>query len=109
LSDVHPAPWVGLSVLRLFHSQNYLESLESSQTLSQIFHLKSNQVDIDDLIGAQRRGVGGTIMALKSVLQGGKKVAINLGGGFHHAEPDKGTSFCIYNDIAVAIAKLRKD
>lgn len=109
LSDVHPAPWVGLSVLGLFHSRDYLESLESAQTLGRIFHLKPNQVDTDELIGAQRRGVGGTIMAIKSVLQGGKKVAINLGGGFHHAEPDKGSSFCVYNDTAVAIAKLRKD
>ncbi|MCC7343983.1 MAG: histone deacetylase [Deltaproteobacteria bacterium] len=108
MTDIHPSPWVGLSVLGLFHSRDYLESLESPQTLGRIFGLKPQYVDIDELVGFQRRGVGGTIMAIKSVLQGGKKVAINLGGGFHHAEPDKGSGFCAYNDIAVAIAKLRK-
>lgn len=109
LSDVHPSPWVGLSVLALFHSRDYLESLESPQTLGRIFDLKTQLVPTDELIGAQRRGVGGTIMAIKSVLMGGKKVAINLGGGFHHAEPNKGSGFCVYNDIAVAVAKIRKD
>lgn len=108
MNDIHPSPWVGLSVLGLFHSRDYLESLESPQTLGRIFGLKPQEVDIDELVGFQRRGVGGTIMAIKSVLQGGKKVAINLGGGFHHAEPGKGSGFCAYNDIAVSIAKLRK-
>jgi len=108
LNDIHAAPWVGLSVLGLFHSRDYLESLESPQNLGRIFGLKPQEVDTDELVSAQRRGVGGTIMAIKSVLQGGKRVAINLGGGFHHAESSKGSGFCAYNDIAVAIAKLRK-
>lgn len=109
IQDVHLAPWVGLSVLGLFHTPEYLESLESPQTLGKIFGLKPRFVDIDELTAAQRRGVGGTIMAVKSVVKGGNKVAINVGGGFHHAEPAKGSGFCAYNDVAVAIAKLRKD
>ncbi|MFO1464791.1 MAG: histone deacetylase [bacterium] len=109
LQDVHPSPWVGLSVLGLFHSRDYLESLESPQTLGRIFGLKPQEVHTDELISSQRRGVGGTIMSIKSVLYGGKRVAVNLGGGYHHAETAKGSGFCVYNDIAVAIAKIRKD
>jgi len=109
VNDVHRAPWIGLSVLGLFHSRDYLESLESPQTLGRIFDLQAKHVETDELITSQRRGVGGTIMAIKSVLLGGKQIAVNLGGGFHHAEPGKGLGFCAYNDIAVAISKIRKD
>ena len=32
-----------------------------------------------------------------------------LGGGYHHAKPDAGEGFCIYNDLAIAIRSLQKD
>ena len=32
-------------------------------------------------------------------------MAINLGGGYHHAARDQGMGFCIFNDIAVAVAR----
>jgi hypothetical protein len=54
----------------------------------------------------ERTAVGGTILATRLALQG-RSVAINLGGGYHHAARDRGAGFCIFNDIAVAIARLR--
>ncbi len=33
---------------------------------------------------------------------------MNLGGGFHHARRDRGQGFCLFNDVAVAIAALRR-
>ncbi len=47
--------------------------------------------------------VGGTISALKNALRVGK--GINVGGGFHHAFPDHGEGFCLFNDVAIAIRK----
>lgn len=47
--------------------------------------------------------VGGTIGAAWAALEEG--IAGNLGGGTHHAFPDRGEAFCVFNDIAVA-AKL---
>lgn len=35
--------------------------------------------------------------------------AVHLGGGFHHAFPDHGEGFCLYNDIALAIRVLQRD
>ncbi|MCB9743810.1 MAG: histone deacetylase, partial [Alphaproteobacteria bacterium] len=32
---------------------------------------------------------------------------VNLGGGYHHARPGLGHGFCVYNDVAVALAALR--
>ncbi len=51
--------------------------------------------------------VGGTISALKNALRGGK--GINVGGGFHHAFPDHGEGFCLFNDVAIAIRKGLKE
>lgn len=50
---------------------------------------------------------GGTILAAR--LARGAGIAVHLGGGFHHAFPDHGEGFCLVNDVAVAIRRLRDD
>jgi len=50
---------------------------------------------------------GGTIATSRLALADG--VAIHIGGGYHHAYPDHAEGFCYINDVAVAIARLRKD
>ncbi|MEC4804776.1 MAG: histone deacetylase [Jaaginema sp. PMC 1079.18] len=44
--------------------------------------------------------VGGMIMAAKLALEVG--MACNTAGGTHHAFPDYGSGFCIFNDLAIA-------
>lgn len=36
----------------------------------------------------------------------GHEIAISVGGGFHHAKPNWGEGFCIYNDVAFAVKHL---
>jgi acetoin utilization deacetylase AcuC-like enzyme len=47
---------------------------------------------------------GGTWLAAKLALDHG--YAANTAGGSHHAHPDFGAGFCVFNDIAVAAARL---
>jgi len=54
----------------------------------------------EDLVQRVRYSVGGTIEACRSALNNG--MAINLSGGTHHAHPDFGSGFCMFNDVAVA-------
>lgn len=49
----------------------------------------------------------GTILTAQRALT--DSVAIHLGGGFHHAFADHGEGFCVFNDIAIAIARLKHD
>ncbi|WP_374315936.1 histone deacetylase [Aquabacterium sp.] len=49
-----------------------------------------------------RRSVGATIQACRTALFEGEGVAANLAGGTHHAYADKGSGFCVFNDVAVA-------
>ena len=51
--------------------------------------------------------VGATLTAAKLVAGGTFARALNLAGGLHHAHKDKGSGFCVYNDLSVAIAHLR--
>ena len=48
--------------------------------------------------------VGGTVMAAQAALRDG--IGGNLAGGTHHAFPDYGEGFCVFNDIAVAALAL---
>ncbi len=90
-----------------FHSREYLESTTDHETLGHIFAMDPKEIEVDPLVQAQRRAVGGTIAAARAAARGGLRVAFNLGGGFHHAEPDRGGGFCVFNDVAVAVAHLR--
>ncbi len=53
------------------------------------------------LVERSYRAVGGTCAAVENALEHG--VAINLAGGTHHAFPDHGEGFCVFNDVAIAI------
>jgi acetoin utilization deacetylase AcuC-like enzyme len=62
--------------------------------------------DTQRILDLQRSMVGGTMLATDIALSTGS-IAINLGGGFHHARADVGRGFCVFNDVAVAIAEQR--
>src|SRR3954447_18259461 len=41
----------------------------------------------------------GTVLAVREAVRGA--LAVNLSGGYHHAGPDRGEGFCLYNDLAL--------
>ncbi len=54
---------------------------------------------------AHRLGVAGTIFACRHALKSG--VGLHIGGGSHHAFRDRGEGFCMLNDIACGILKMK--
>jgi acetoin utilization deacetylase AcuC-like enzyme len=58
-----------------------------------------------ELVVRSRYSVGGTIGTCRSALQEG--YAANLAGGTHHAYPDHGEGYCVFNDVAVAARVLQ--
>lgn len=50
------------------------------------------------------RMTGGTILASRKALEDG--LCVHLGGGFHHAFPNRATGFCLLNDIAISLRVL---
>ena len=47
---------------------------------------------------------GGSLKALEDI-SNGSPISSNLGGGTHHAHKDKGSGFCIFNDLAICALK----
>ncbi|MGC4845962.1 acetoin utilization protein AcuC [Micromonospora sp. DT15] len=50
--------------------------------------------------------VGATVAAAEAVWRGDARRAVNVAGGLHHAMAARASGFCVYNDPAVAIARL---
>ena len=50
---------------------------------------------------------GGSIDAMDEILAGRVDHAFHPGGGLHHAMPARASGFCIYNDVALAVARAR--
>jgi acetoin utilization protein AcuC len=48
----------------------------------------------------------GTLQAARGVMAGEFLHAFNPAGGLHHAMRDRASGFCVYNDVALAIAAL---
>jgi acetoin utilization protein AcuC len=50
---------------------------------------------------------GGSLAAVEAILAGRTLHAHHPGGGLHHAMADRAWGFCIYNDVALAVAHVR--
>jgi acetoin utilization deacetylase AcuC-like enzyme len=100
-----PRP-ASLDRLRLVHTRAYLESLEAPDALTPIVGEPLRPELHDAFLAGSRAMVGGTLRATKLALRRGA-VAVNLGGGFHHAHRDRGHGFSCFHDVAVAIATWR--
>jgi acetoin utilization protein AcuC len=50
---------------------------------------------------------GGSLAVVAAVLDGDAMHAFNPGGGLHHAMAARASGFCIYNDVALAVAAAR--
>jgi acetoin utilization deacetylase AcuC-like enzyme len=92
--------------VRLVHDQHYVWKLKNAK-LSYLETLRLEIPYSPELMRAVWLCAGGSILAGRLALQEG--VAVNLGGGFHHAFPDHGEGFCVIHDVAIAIRHLQKD
>ncbi len=100
-----PIPASLENILRV-HTPDYLETLSDPAVVSEILGVQFTEREAQQALDMVRLMTGGTIQATRLALRT-RKVAVNLAGGFHHAAPDKGMGFCVFNDIAVAISRLR--
>ena len=105
---VHRAELAPFRELRRVHTDAYLDSLSRPDGLLEVFGLELPEYAAESAMAGQRAMVGGTRLASDLALASGG-LAANLGGGLHHAFAGKGERFCIFNDVAVAIAGLRAE
>lgn len=104
--------------LRLVHTQEYIDIMKKASQGKEVSHLLDYTTpdNLNPFTGDFPRGihdaakiaVGTSLEATELVWEGKFKKAFSLGGGLHHAKPDKGEGFCIYNDVAICAKKLLK-
>jgi acetoin utilization deacetylase AcuC-like enzyme len=71
------------------HSSAYLDSLQNPATLTGILGVDVTEAQLEEVLDLQRLMVGGTVQATRIALRSGR-IGVNLGGGFHHATPERG-------------------
>jgi acetoin utilization deacetylase AcuC-like enzyme len=90
----------------LVHTPPYVNKLKTG-TLSAREEMELEIPYSQELVKAFWLAAGGSILAADCALK--DKIAINIGGGFHHAFPDHGEGFCMIHDVAVAIRRMQRD
>ncbi|MFN5775516.1 MAG: histone deacetylase, partial [Burkholderiaceae bacterium] len=92
--------------LALVHTPDYIEAVQSG-TLSAAALREIGFPWSPGMVERARRSSGATIMASRVAVQEG--VSANLAGGTHHAYRDKGSGFCVFNDVAVAACLMQAE
>ena len=59
------------------------------------------------VVRPMRWATAGTVLASRLALHGDS--AVNLAGGYHHANSQRGEGFCLFSDVGVAVRKLRRE
>lgn len=90
----------------LVHTPEYVHKLKTG-TLSPFEEMEMEIPYSAELVRAFWLSAGGSILASRLALEHG--IAINIGGGFHHAFPDHGEGFCMIHDVAVGIKRMHRD
>jgi len=90
--------------LLLAHSADWVERVERG-ALSREEERALGLPWSPELAERARHSVGATLEASDAALADG--TAANLGGGTHHAFPESGRGFCVFNDVVAAIRSLR--
>jgi len=93
------------SLLELVHTPDYIENY-CQGTLDTKAQRRIGLPWSPELVRRTCTAVGGTILTAKLALEYG--IACNTAGGTHHAFPDFGSGFCIFNDLAIAARVLQK-
>jgi len=99
---VEPQP-ATLDQLRRVHIDPYLDDLGHCRWTSRTW--QSELPISQEIVTLFVHACGGTIRAAELAMD--ERVAVHIGGGFHHAFADKAEGFCYLNDLAVAIREMQ--
>ena len=109
---VTPGPGTDEDLLTV-HDEEYVRavrtvSADPGARVDRRFGLGTQDVPIVPRMHEMSRAVvGSTLTAAELVATGEATRAFGVAGGLHHAHADAASGFCVYNDLAVAIHRLK--
>ncbi|CAB5109059.1 Deacetylases, including yeast histone deacetylase and acetoin utilization protein [Olavius algarvensis associated proteobacterium Delta 3] len=86
------------------HAIEYLTRLERGEMTAKEMRRIGLPWSVE-LVDRARRSVGATVESCVAAMNDG--FAVSLSGGTHHAFPDRGEGFCLFNDVAVAARAIQ--
>lgn len=109
--NVVAAKAAGESTLRLVHREDYIDAVRAASADPEAADQSYGLGTLDDPAFAGMHEVsaliaGQSVGAAEAVWRGESLHAVNFAGGLHHAMPGAASGFCVYNDAALAIARL---
>ncbi|MFQ5742074.1 MAG: histone deacetylase [Acidobacteriota bacterium] len=102
---LEPEPAAEADVLLVHTPDYYQKCRDAALSVEELWRLELPWSE--ELFDASLRCVQGSILAARLAIEHG--VGLHIGGGFHHAFPDHGEGFCVFNDHACAIRRLQAD
>ncbi|MGY3203261.1 acetoin utilization protein AcuC [Streptomyces sp. TE5632] len=105
------AKTAGDSTLRLVHREDYIRAVRVASADPAAADPSYGLGTMDDPAFTGMHEVsaliaGQSVGAAEAVWRGDALHAVNFAGGLHHAMPGAASGFCVYNDAALAIARL---
>ncbi len=105
----------GVAELIRFHTRDYVNALKRTEAFGRVRATDRARHDIGTIENPYFPGIfytpalatGGSLQAAEAVLSGFH--AFSPAGGMHHAVPDAARGFCYFNDVVLAIIRLRDE
>lgn len=108
--QVSPPEVASDELLELVHTSEYIAAVKEAGRSGESnleFGLGTEDVPVfPEIHQAAARITAGSVQAAEAIWRGEIFHGVNIAGGMHHAMPDTAGGFCVYNDAAVAIARL---
>jgi acetoin utilization deacetylase AcuC-like enzyme len=98
-------PEPNLDDVRLVHTKEYVDDMLNLRWSPRT--VRSELPLTWEIVHGFLLFASGTIVTCRTALT--DKVAMHIGGGFHHAAADHGEGFCYVNDVAVGIRKMQQE
>jgi acetoin utilization deacetylase AcuC-like enzyme len=105
-AHLHEPERVTHADLQRVHTAEYVNGVEHG-TLDEAHQRRIGLPWSTAFVERAFRVVRGTVEASSHAVTHG--IAMNLAGGTHHAFPDRGEGFCVFNDVAIAVRALQSE
>ncbi|MGR4065383.1 MAG: histone deacetylase family protein, partial [Vulcanimicrobiaceae bacterium] len=104
LGDEAPARDASDEELLHVHTQAYLDLVRrETEGIERARYLSTGDVVVDARsLAVARRSAGGAVVAMERTVASGKPAFALIRPPGHHAEPQRGMGFCLFNNVAVA-------
>ncbi|MBT2544374.1 acetoin utilization protein AcuC [Streptomyces sp. ISL-44] len=109
--EVRAARAAGDSTLRLVHREDYVAAVHEVSADPGVADGSYGLGTMDDpafhgMHEASALIAGQSVAGAEAIWRGEAEHAVNFAGGLHHAMPGGAAGFCVYNDAALAVARL---